>query len=645
MEAAFLLYMRIKIVLLILPLILLAAGCSSGGQPTEQAVQPSIKVGAQSAGDSREITIKSQYPALVNADSEADILAKSAGTVKEVRISAGDRVDRGQTLFTIDDTGTVSSAVPGIITATQVRQASIAVDQAAASLNLAERNYQDLLLSSQKDLNQAVIGRDQANTGQTNLGNTTVEALKSAELALATAQTAVEQAKANLDNRKAISDQGLADTETNAGTVADSAVNTAESAIVAINNIADLDADAPVNLAYKNDLGARDINALPNAIGAYGTAKQAVADYRAGNFTVGAKKIQAAIVAVNAAKALADAAKYVFDNSVTSLNLPLNPGITGTVSLSGLQAAAAGYQSQLAGVLSQAQGAQQALTNTELGNDANLEALTKAYELALDQEKQAEQNLNNINAGNKSQLDQAASGSASAENQYEQTKILVDAQLASAKSQVDLARLSYQNAQVALQNAYDSHIIVSPINGTVTRKFVSPGDTVSFGQLIAIVSEPATVKLTIYVDKDTLPYLELGQKTTIRDNGQASTSGAISAISLSADNMTKRFPVEIKPDETGGFDYSLGTVMSVDLTVVKHALGQDNLLLPVSAVEIGQNENSIFTVRDGKAVKLPVQVVRVEGETAEIKVDLPSDALIIIRNNKIIGDGDPVSVD
>ena len=61
-------------------------------------------------------------------------------------------------------------------------------------------------------------------------------------------------------------------------------------------------------------------------------------------------------------------------------------------------------------------------------------------------------------------------------------------------------------------------------------------------------------------------------------------------------------------------------------------------------ITIGQNNSYIFIDENNIAKKVFITIVKVEGEAAEIKVNLPSEAKIIITNSKILQDGDPVIV-
>ena len=162
------------------------------------------------------------------------------------------------------------------------------------------------------------------------------------------------------------------------------------------------------------------------------------------------------------------------------------------------------------------------------------------------------------------------------------------------------------------------------------------------GQLLAVISQPENIRLQFFVDPDNLKYLNLGQAATLKYDGQED-KGKITSVSQQADDLTKRFLIEVTPDFADK-KYTLGTVIGAAIEIEKMPEDQNNIILPISAIEIGQNNNTVYIVDQGKAKKVEVKIIRVEGETAEVSVDLPMDAKIIIKNNKLVQDGSAVSV-
>jgi polar amino acid transport system substrate-binding protein len=165
---------------LVLPLALSA--CGSKKDATPNATTTATTVTAQQVANSLTIKRELAYPGTVVSESEAVVVAKTAGTVSNFNVKAGDQVAMSQQLGQINDVSGSKSS-PTAFNATQVKQAQIAVTQAQTAYQLALTNYNNLLVSSAKDIKAAEISRDQALKGQTNLNSTTAEALKSAQLA------------------------------------------------------------------------------------------------------------------------------------------------------------------------------------------------------------------------------------------------------------------------------------------------------------------------------------------------------------------------------------------------------------------------------------------------------------------------------
>lgn len=255
---------------------------------------------------------------------------------------------------------------------------------------------------------------------------------------------------------------------------------------------------------------------------------------------------------------------------------------------------------------------------------------------------------------NSNQIEQASLAVEQAEESYKLAKknlrIAKDAkdttksQLAAAKSQKDLAELQLQSARLTLESAVDSHLIITPLSGVVTQKNVASGGIVSQGEVLAVVSDPADIAVQFFVEENVLSSLKKGEAVVI-DNGEGKEwTGTISAISLEADKATKRFLVEVAPEEKEGQILRLGTVTNVKLKTTQTPREARGFLLRLSAITVGQNESFIFIVENGRAKKVPVVISNVNGEMAEVSTDLSNNAQVIVEGNKLLQEGDAVEV-
>ena len=651
-----------------------------------------INVAVQTKEQSLSVTETISYPGTVVSEQEVRVVAKTSGTVSNVLFSVGDVVSEGQTLVTLDEgkdnpartnyetslagKSNVETTLQNVqqMTNEQIKQATIGVEQARTNYEMVKRNYDSLVTSAQKDIKQAEIAKNQAETGAKNVDITTTETYKTAKIAYETAKIATEQARISLENRKKLATQGSEDMLTNAKTASDTVFNLCGTVIDNINSITGFDENNLVSIPYQTNLGALKQQDLIDAKNVYTAVSKMYLDIKTKHFDSASDQVQEILALAQQAKMLVDATKSLLDNTITSTILPQNPTVSGGLSLSGLKTGVVTMQTQINSAILQLQNVQQGLINIDLNNKTLIDSLEKAYELAQQQEIAAQQNLSNLLAGTTAQKDQAGYGVQAAENQYENIRLKIQAQLNTAKSSLDIASLQYKNAQTALENAkiaqknqldtirsqmdsiqgqvslakiqYDNLVISTPISGTIIKKTVSIGDTVSAGQQVAVVSQTKKLKVQLYVDQQYVSALVPGMGSIIRDNNNQTFSGAILSISPQADSMTKRFLVEVLPTEQTSFP-AAGMVVKVLFTVNRYPTGSGTILLPLSAVSVGQNANHIFIIDNNVAKQIPVVVKMINGEYVELEIDhmYNNNTQIVIDGNKLLKNGDPISID
>lgn len=223
----------------------------------------------------------------------------------------------------------------------------------------------------------------------------------------------------------------------------------------------------------------------------------------------------------------------------------------------------------------------------------------------------------------------------SAKRTYEDDKTYAN------KKAKEVAEIDLETAKVNLNGALNNRLVVSPISGTITQRLVSEGDSVSIGQKIATISKTALTKVQFFADKEELPNFKIGTKININEDGTV-IPGSITRISPIADAITKRFLIEAKP--TGKNPLIIGSVINISLEMTKTPTASGNLILPLSAIIISQNESYIFIIDNEHAKKIIVEIVKVQGEYAEVKTNISTDAQIIINGSKLVQDGEEVSV-
>lgn len=205
----------------------------------------------------------------------------------------------------------------------------------------------------------------------------------------------------------------------------------------------------------------------------------------------------------------------------------------------------------------------------------------------------------------------------------------------------DLARNDLLLAEARLRSMIDSRTVRSPITGIITAKDISVGETVSSGSPLFTIEKSGAKRIArFFVDENERKLLRPGMPVRIAEEPGAtdSSDGKVLRISSATDTGSRRFPVEAEISDV----FASGTVVSVSVDIIRTA-GAGNMFLPLSAIAFGQDGETIFVAENGHAKSVPVSVVRIEGELAEISAPIGDDAEIIIGNAKRVRDGSMIS--
>lgn len=618
---------------LLLSVMLLFSACGSVETPTDSVVHlREVKV--QTAKESKYLQRTLSYPATITASQNFKILAKATGNAKQVNFNLGDKVKAGQILMRIDDSSGSQNSV------SQVEQLRISMEQAKKSLDLAQKNYQSLQASMQKDLQNSALNQDNAKLTQENTLKSTDANRANADLMVENAKINLEQAQNTLEDKKILLAQNLTDTETNAVTTISTVSDAFSSILRNLDASFDFDSKNEISLNYQSSLGALNSATLNEAENAYLQTKREYESFLISAQGETATRLDSLLVLIDSLDTTLANVWKMLENTITSNDLPLSSS-AGT-SLGSLRSLVSGYQTQVNGYKNQINGAKQALISLKLNQTSTVSSLEKAVAIAEKQVRIAEENLKNIDSSMDTQQNQTDFAVDLRQNEYESLKLKFAFQLQSAQTQKEQAQLQYNNAQLAWSSLVDNYLIKSQIDGVVSQKLIEEGGAVGPGQVIAIISQNNQSKAQFFMDGEYLPYLHLGQSVKLTDNDGMTLNSKINAISPQADSLSKRFLIEVIPEKSAQM-FPMGTVLTAEITL-KILPTKQGFYLPLSAVNIGQNEKSIFLIVGEKAQRLPIELGNVEGDFIEIIADLKDTDLIVVDGNKLITDQEKVKI-
>ena len=197
------------------------------------------------------------------------------------------------------------------------------------------------------------------------------------------------------------------------------------------------------------------------------------------------------------------------------------------------------------------------------------------------------------------------------------------------------AKLSYESAQQAMDNLK----IYAPISGIIEKKNVTVNGQYSPAAGAGyVVSNKDVLVVNFSVASDIAAAMSIGDEVMV-EYGQQRYAAAITEIGTMIDAGSGLFPVKARLLE--GANMLSG--VSVKLTAIT-AKAQNSLIIPLSAIYYDNGAGYVYTVSDNVAVKTPVVVGIISGDSAEIVSGLDDTARIITTWNPNLTDGAAVEV-
>ncbi len=189
------------------------------------------------------------------------------------------------------------------------------------------------------------------------------------------------------------------------------------------------------------------------------------------------------------------------------------------------------------------------------------------------------------------------------------------------------SEMVYDDARFALQNALLKQIstqanlekllikkrksvILAPFEGIVLQKKVDTGDWVNQGKPLLDIGSVNDLFIKVPVSETLLKHLSLGQKVPVLIHAyDKKLNGIIENISPIADEKTKNIFLKIRIP-------SLKKVAQNMSASVRIPTGRPEMLalIPRDALIKFQGKDFVYTVRENKAVMLPVNIVRYMGK-------------------------------
>jgi multidrug efflux system membrane fusion protein len=202
--------------------------------------------------------------------------------------------------------------------------------------------------------------------------------------------------------------------------------------------------------------------------------------------------------------------------------------------------------------------------------------------------------------------------------------------------------VSQQNLRIATFNQNYSRII-SPLDGTVTKKLINEGELTGPGTPALIITSSRKNDWVIRAgisDKD-WARVKIGDQAALKLDAYPGTifAGKITNVAQAADPVSRLYEVEVRIDPAGK-RLATGLYAKMELTP-SHS--RTYTVIPVEAmVEGNGNEGFVYVENSGKAKRLPVTIGYLDGDKVLISSGLEGVSEVITSGSGFLAEQVPV---
>lgn len=189
-----------------------------------------------------------------------------------------------------------------------------------------------------------------------------------------------------------------------------------------------------------------------------------------------------------------------------------------------------------------------------------------------------------------------------------------------------------ERIQVELKNK----TIKAPFDGVIVDKSINVGEWIKAGDGVCEILNHSQPEAIVDVPSGILPFNQIGDAVSVSVNQKIYT-GKITAMIPRANPRSRTFPVLIRlPDDVEFFDGMSANAM------LKSGGKSEGWVVPRDSVIIYRNRQSVFIIRDDKAVAVGVEVLAISGDIAIVRGNLKEKERVIYKGQYRLVDGSKV---
>lgn len=224
-----------------------------------------------------------------------------------------------------------------------------------------------------------------------------------------------------------------------------------------------------------------------------------------------------------------------------------------------------------------------------------------------------------------------------AETQYDQAKLAAsDEALEAAKRGVDQARIAYENAASAADNAE----VKAPISGVISDISIVEGEYATSAQPPMTIVDSDSITIELGVPGNMVNKIKQGDIVTVEINSaNYKEKSSINSISASANAMTNLYSVNIILDNNGLIKPGMFAKVNFETDKIENALA-----VKTEAVVEKDEKSYVYIVNGDVAQEKEVVTGLDTGTYIEIKEGLTAGDKVIVKGQDYISDGSKIKV-
>ena len=214
---------------------------------------------------------------------------------------------------------------------------------------------------------------------------------------------------------------------------------------------------------------------------------------------------------------------------------------------------------------------------------------------------------------------------------------VTDQELENQRYQIELRTIALDRSRQQLADTE----VRSPITGIVVERSVNRGATISANTRLFHVLDPDPLLAVIHIPDAGRQSLRAGQGVQIQAAGGVQATGVIDRISpvVEAESGTVKVTVELDGAGTDAGALVPGSFVTV---LVPTETRPNAVVVPKRAILLERDQNIVYRVQEGVAVRTPVTVGLSAQDLVEITSGLSVGDAVVTIGNESLRDGAPV---